>query len=132
MSDLRWLLDNVPEDSIEEHALEIEEAINEHVWMRREIERVGRALFTGTKTGYVGTEEDLHAIGQFVEGLCDVAEEHASLTEKVEIEHEQVCQFIRDMYTGRFAEREKYYWELPQWIRDAIEADPIYNSPSGE
>ena len=53
---------------------------------------------------------------------------HASLTEKVEIEHEQVCQFIRDMYTGRFAEREEYYWNLPQWIRDAIEADPIYNT----
>ncbi len=44
----------------------------EHKWMRREIERVGRALFTGTKTGhYVGTEEDLHAIGQFVEGVCE-------------------------------------------------------------
>ena len=54
--------------------------------------------------------------------------EHPSLTEKVEIEHEQVCQFIRDMYTGRFAEREEYYFELPQWIRDAIEADPIYNT----
>ena len=72
---------------------------------------------------------------------CDVCDErlhyteaeamlnaHASLTEKVEIEHEQVCQFIRDIYTGRFAEREKYYWELPRWIRDAIEADPIYNT----
>ena len=57
---------------------------------------------------------------------------HASLTEKVEIEHEQVCQFIRDMYTGRFAEREKYYWELPQWIRDAIEADPIYSAEEQE
>ena len=54
--------------------------------------------------------------------------EYASLTEKVEIEHEQVCQFIRDMYTGRFAEREEYYWELPQWIRDAIEVDPIYKT----
>jgi len=41
-------------------------------WMRREIERVGHALFTGTETGlYVGTEEDLHAIGQFVEGICE-------------------------------------------------------------
>ena len=45
-----------------------------------------------------------------------------------EAEHEQVCQFIRDMYTGRFRERAKYYHELPQWIRDAIEADPIYNT----
>ena len=58
--------------------------------------------------------------------------EHERLREAVEIEHEQVCQFIRDMYTGRFAEREEHYWELPQWIRDAIEADPIYNSPAGE
>ena len=73
MSELRWLLDNVPEDSIEEHALEIEAAINEHAWMRREIERVGRALFTGTRVGYVGTEEDLHAIGQYVEGVCETA-----------------------------------------------------------
>ena len=76
---------------------------------------------------------------------CDVCDErlhyteaeamlnsHASLTEKVEIEHEQVCQFIRDIYTGRFAEREKYYWELPQWIRDAIEADPIYSAEEQE
>ena len=30
MSDLRWLLDNVPEDSIEEHALTIEDAIKEN------------------------------------------------------------------------------------------------------
>ena len=44
----------------------------EIMWMRREIERVGRALFTGTETGhYVGTEEDLHAVGQFVEGVCE-------------------------------------------------------------
>lgn len=43
----------------------------ERSWMRREVERVGRALFTGTKTGYVGTEEDLHTIGQTVEGVCD-------------------------------------------------------------
>ena len=60
------------------------------------------------------------------------AHEHASLTEKVEIEHEQVCRFIQDMYTGRFAEREEYYFELPQWIRDAIEADPIYNAQEQE
>ena len=42
-------------------------------------------------------------------------------------ERKQVCQFIRDMYTGRFAKREQDYWTLPQWIRDAIEADPIYH-----
>ena len=30
MSELRWLLDNVPEDSIEEHALDIEAAIKEN------------------------------------------------------------------------------------------------------
>lgn len=57
---------------------------------------------------------------------------YANLKRENEEEHEQVCQFIRDMYTGRFAEREEHYWELPQWIRDAIEADPIYNSPAGE
>jgi len=52
--------------------LELKGLETEHKWMRREIERVGRALFTGTKTGdYVGTEEDLHAIGQFVEGVCE-------------------------------------------------------------
>ena len=43
----------------------------ENEWMRREVERVGHALYTGTKTGYVGTEEDLHAIGQTVEGVCE-------------------------------------------------------------
>ncbi len=51
----------------------------EYKWMRREIERVGRALFTGTITGYVGTEEDLHAIGQTVEGVCETLD--ALLTE---------------------------------------------------
>ena len=54
--------------------------------------------------------------------------ENATLKRENEKEHEQVCQFIRDMYTGRFAEREEYYWELPQWIRDAIEIDPIYKT----
>jgi len=39
-------------------------------WMRREIERVGVALFTGAN-GYVGTEDDLKAVGQFVEGVCE-------------------------------------------------------------
>ena len=64
--------------------------------------------------------------------IAQLEAEIERLREAVEIEHEQVCQFIRDMYTGRFAEREEHYWELPQWIRDAIEADPIYNSPAGE
>ena len=46
----------------------------ENEWMRREVERVGRALFTGTETGhYVGTEEDLHSIGDFVEGVCETS-----------------------------------------------------------
>lgn len=52
--------------------LELRELETEFKWMRREIERVGRALYTGTETGhYVGTEEDLHAIGQTVEGVCE-------------------------------------------------------------
>ncbi len=42
-------------------------------WMRREIERVGVALFTGAN-GYVGTEDDLKAVGQFVEGVCETME----------------------------------------------------------
>jgi len=54
--------------------------------------------------------------------------ENERLKAQMAEEREQVCQFIRDMYTGRFAAREEYYWELPQWIRDAIEADPIYSS----
>ena len=39
MSDLRWLLDNVPEDSIEEHALTIEDAIKENAVLKDEIRR---------------------------------------------------------------------------------------------
>ena len=39
MSDLRWLLDNVPEDSIEEHALTIEDAIKENAELKDEIRR---------------------------------------------------------------------------------------------
>jgi len=59
------------------------------------------------------------------EQLIDKLEaENAKLKAETEKEHEQVCQFIRDMYTGRFEAREEHYWELPQWIRDAIEADP--------
>jgi len=53
---------------------------------------------------------------------------YANLKRENEEEHEQVCQFIRDMYTGRFVEREEYYRVLPQWMREAIEADPIYNA----
>ena len=45
----------------------------DHTWMRREIERVGIALFTGAN-GYVGTEDDLKAVGQFVEGVCETME----------------------------------------------------------
>jgi len=60
--------------------------------------------------------------------LFEYQHEYMKLKRENEKEHEQVCQFIRDMYTGRFAKREEYYWELPQWIRDAIEADPIYNT----
>jgi hypothetical protein len=47
-------------------------------------------------------------------------------------EQERVRQFIRDMYTGRFAKREEDYFSLPQWIRDAIEEDPIYNEDEAE
>ena len=61
--------------------------VNEHAWMRREIERVGRALFTGTKAGYVGTEEDLQAIGQHVEGVCETAVYNEGLM-SVEAENE--------------------------------------------
>ena len=60
--------------------------------------------------------------------LLESETENAKLKGENEKEHKQVCQFIRDMYTGRFAKRADDYWELPQWIRDAIEADPIYNT----
>ena len=60
--------------------------------------------------------------------MLKLEEENAKLRRENEKEHKQVCQFIRDMYTGRFAKRADDYWELPQWIRDAIEADPIYNT----
>ena len=43
----------------------------ENEWMRREIERVGVALYTNAEGHYTGTEEDLHCIGQTVEGVCD-------------------------------------------------------------
>ena len=39
MSDLRWLLDNVPEDLIEEHAPTIEDAIKENAVLKDEIRR---------------------------------------------------------------------------------------------
>ena len=48
----------------------VAELKKENEWMRREVERVGTALYT-SEQGYVGTEEDLHAIGQTVEGVCD-------------------------------------------------------------
>ena len=70
--------------------VQIEAILNTHAWMCREIERVGRALFTGTETGYVGTEEDLQAIGQYVEGLCEVAGAHASLQQENERLRERV------------------------------------------
>ena len=43
----------------------------DNTWMRQEIERVGAALFTGKDGFYTGTEEDLYAVGQFVEGVCE-------------------------------------------------------------
>ena len=42
MSDLRWLLDNVPEDSIEEHALEIEAAIKENAELKRALHELAQ------------------------------------------------------------------------------------------
>ena len=49
--------------------------LNEHAWMRREIVRVGDALYTTPDGHYTGTEEDLHAIGQTVEGVVDTLAE---------------------------------------------------------
>ena len=46
----------------------------ESKWMRREIERVGDALFANARGEYTGTEDDLHAVGQFVEGVCETTE----------------------------------------------------------
>ena len=43
----------------------------ENKWMLREVERVGVALYTTTGGHYTGTEEDLHYIGQMVEGVCE-------------------------------------------------------------
>ena len=57
----------------------------EHKWMRREIERVGLALFTGVN-GYVGTEDDLRAIGQFVEGVCETMEALVQREERARLE----------------------------------------------
>ena len=76
--------------------------------------------------GSVVVLAELH--GEAAEYVAQLEAENAKLKREREKEHEQVCRFIRDMYTGRFAEREEYYWELPQWIRDAIEADPIYST----
>jgi hypothetical protein len=46
-------------------------ACNNYAWMRREIERVGDALFTNAKGEYTGTEEDLQCVGQTVEGVVE-------------------------------------------------------------
>lgn len=46
----------------------------ERAWMRREIERVGEALYTNAEGHYIGTEDDLKAIGQTVEGVIDSSE----------------------------------------------------------
>ena len=89
-------------------------------WMRREIERVGRALFTGTKTGhYVGTEEDLHAIGQFVEGVCENNErlfpENKALIEYMELLDTWFGYDSEDLSlttTRRIGETRKMYYDL--------------------
>lgn len=59
----------------------------ENKWMRREVERVGHALYTGTKTGYVGTEEDLHYIGQTVEGVCETNLRLMNIEAELEAHH---------------------------------------------
>jgi len=48
-------------------------------WMRREIERVGDALFTNLEGHYTGTEEDLQCVGQFVEGVCETMDHLATV-----------------------------------------------------
>ena len=67
----------------DELADEVGQMETDNKWMRREIERVGQALFTG-KDGYVGTEEDLQAIGQFVEGICETLERIPKLEASLE------------------------------------------------
>lgn len=64
----------------------------ENSWMRREVERVGHAIFTGERGRYMGTEEDLQAIGQFVEGICETLERMTKLEAVVEYgRHKQQC-----------------------------------------
>ena len=61
MSDLRWLLDNVPEDSIEEHALTIEGAIKENAELKREnakLERIIQAKIIAMKHNALLTTEE--------------------------------------------------------------------------
>lgn len=65
----------------------------ENKWMRREVERVGHAIYTGDD-GYVGTEEDLQAIGQSVEGICETLDHMI----KPEAENEKLREWI-DMFT---------------------------------
>lgn len=93
--------------------------LTENRWMRREIERVGRALYTGTETGYVGTEEDLHAIGQFVEGVCENNErlfpENKALIEYMELLDTWFGYDSEDLSlttTRRIGETRKMYYDL--------------------
>lgn len=92
-------------EKLEEH-LELVETGN--LWMRREVERVGRALFTGTKTGYVGTEEDLHAIGQTVEGVCDTNSQLMDILEAArnEVDNCPFCQRGMECKTTHYKLRE--------------------------
>lgn len=82
---------------------EVRKLENENAWMRREVEQVGHAIFTG-EDGYVGTEEDLHAIGQFVEGICETLERMVELEavvalaqhEDYGIDHAYFCNSTHD------------------------------------
>jgi len=64
----------------------LQQAQAEYEWMRREVERVGRALFTNSEGHYTGTEEDLHAIGACVEGVCETNERLARAAEALSAE----------------------------------------------
>ena len=86
-------------------------------WMRREIERVGRALFTGTKTGYVGTEEDLRAIGQFVEGVCKTNERLMDVEAKNFAARAIMQKFVDKVDRG-MARSIETYAEMKQWMED--------------
>ena len=109
MSDIEWWIE--PErSSVMKHS-------DENKWMRREIERVGRALFTGTKTGYVGTEEDLQAIGQTVEGLCLTVDEMVVLEKKNASARAIMQKFVDKVDSGRARSTETYA-EMKQWMED--------------